>query len=301
MTSPSIEPKSFLEILKHRNMQEEAQDAPLSNVSLRSLLLQGSLSTPLAPGSAGWHEKSRREGVIGALSREHVNTTEDLVKMTRSDLKRITKLAKEELEELLREASLPLYPSVPLTALQMTEDKLEQNQLRLKPGCPILDRFLRGGLLTRQLTEISGEAGSGKTQLCLQLCLQTQLCVRNGGLAGAAIYICTEGDFPSKRLQQICEGFGRKHPTYCEDLYENTGDFDVTLTDQVLIFRCETIEKLHNLITKNLPILMQQRNVRLLILDSIAALLRGEYGKYVNHYLTLMLMLIPSHRKENMR
>lgn len=269
-------------------MQEQQDALPLHNLSLRDLLLQGtSHGTPQTPGSAGWHEKSRREGVIAALSREHVNTAEDLVKTTRADLKRITKLSKEELAELLHEASLPLYPTTPITALQMIKSNDDKKalpapapSLRLGTGCTVLDKFLGGGLLTRQLTEISGEAGSGKTQLCLQLCLQAQLSLRNGGLAGTAIYICTEGDFPSKRLQQMVQAFQRKHPTYCEDLYENTGDFDISLTDQVLIFRCETIEKLHNVITKDLPIIMQQRNVKLLMLDSIAALLRGEYGRY---------------------
>ena len=39
---------------------------------------------------------------------------------------------------------------------------------RLSLGCPALDAATQGGLLTRQLTEIAGESGSGKTQLCLQ-------------------------------------------------------------------------------------------------------------------------------------
>ena len=32
-----------------------------------------------------------------------------------------------------------------------------------------------GGLLTSGLTEIVGESGAGKTQLCMQLCLTAQL------------------------------------------------------------------------------------------------------------------------------
>lgn len=253
------------------------------NTTVRDILLatvqdNSPTNTPLTPGSVGWHEKSRREGIVSALHREGVNMAEDLLKMTKGDARRATKLSKEELDELLHEVSSTLFPATPVTALQLLEDKALQH-CKLRTGCPILDKFLHGGLLTRQVTEISGEAGSGKSQLCLQLCLQAQLALRNGGLAGSAAYICTEGDFPSKRLAQISEGFGRKHPTYCEDLYENTGDFDVTLTDQVLIFRCESIEKLHNILTRDLPLVMEQRNVRLLILDSIAALLRGEYGK----------------------
>lgn len=41
-----------------------------------------------------------------------------------------------------------------------------------------------GGLLTKGITEIVGESASGKTQVCLQLCLCVQLPVKYGGLAG---------------------------------------------------------------------------------------------------------------------
>lgn len=36
-----------------------------------------------------------------------------------------------------------------------------------------MDEFLDGGLLPDTLVEIYGEAGSGKTQLALQICLNT--------------------------------------------------------------------------------------------------------------------------------
>ena len=62
--------------------------------------------------------------------------------------------------------------------------------------CPVLDAFLRGGVPTRSLTEIAGEAGSAKTQLCLQLLLAAQLPRHLGGLGGAAVYVHTEGSRP---------------------------------------------------------------------------------------------------------
>ena len=40
-----------------------------------------------------------------------------------------------------------------------------------------------GGVLVQGVTEVAGESASGKTQLCLQLCLTVQLPVRMGGLA----------------------------------------------------------------------------------------------------------------------
>ena len=32
-----------------------------------------------------------------------------------------------------------------------------------------------GGVLTRGITEVAGESASGKTQLCMQLCITVQL------------------------------------------------------------------------------------------------------------------------------
>jgi hypothetical protein len=43
------------------------------------------------------------------------------------------------------------------------------------------------------ITEISGEAGTGKTQFALRLALQVQLPAVEGGLDGAALYISSEG------------------------------------------------------------------------------------------------------------
>ena len=54
---------------------------------------------------------------------------------------------------------------------------------RLSVGCGLLDSLLRGGLLVSGLTEIAGTSAAGKTQLCLQLCLTSQLPRSHGGLA----------------------------------------------------------------------------------------------------------------------
>ena len=50
--------------------------------------------------------------------------------------------------------------------------------------------YYLGGILSQTLTEISGESASGKTQLCMQLCLTVQLPKKLGGLEGG------EASFP---------------------------------------------------------------------------------------------------------
>lgn len=75
----------------------------------------------------------------------------------------------------------------------------------LSLGAAGADSLLCGGIHTGQLTEVAGEAGCGKTQLCLHLLLRAQLPRPLGGLGGAAVYLCTEGDFAVKRLKQMVE------------------------------------------------------------------------------------------------
>jgi DNA repair protein RadB len=64
-------------------------------------------------------------------------------------------------------------------------------------GCQPLDDLLGGGLENGIITRVYGEAGSGKTNLCLQAARQ---CVRTGKRVA---YIDTEG-VSVERIRQIC-------------------------------------------------------------------------------------------------
>ena len=98
-------------------------------------------------------------------------------------------------------------------------------------GCPVLDSFLRGGILVPALTEIAGNSAAGKTQLCLQLSLCVQLPRQQGGLEGGAVYVCTEDAFPTKRLQQLVEVFTAR-PGCSRTIQQ--------LTDAIFIEHCAT-------------------------------------------------------------
>lgn len=73
-----------------------------------------------------------------------------------------------------------------------------------------MDRITGGGLPIRGLTEIAGESGCGKSQICLQLSLCVQLSESCGGLQKSAVYICTEDAFPSKRLSQLASFYQKR-------------------------------------------------------------------------------------------
>ena len=53
--------------------------------------------------------------------------------------------------------------------------KMRQSVLRLTTGSKALDKIVDGGLETQTITEFYGEYGSGKSQMCHQLCVNVQL------------------------------------------------------------------------------------------------------------------------------
>ena len=51
-----------------------------------------------------------------------------------------------------------------------------------------------------EVLELCGLPATGKTQICFQLCLNTQIPKVFGGVEGTALYIDTHGDFNSERV-----------------------------------------------------------------------------------------------------
>ncbi|XP_068634879.1 DNA repair protein RAD51 homolog 3 isoform X2 [Aristolochia californica] len=86
-------------------------------------------------------------------------------------------------------------------------DKLheEQNLTHITTSCEDLDVVLGGGINCKEITEIGGVPGIGKTQLGIQLAVNVQIPNDFGGLGGKAIYIDTEGSFMVERAFQIAE------------------------------------------------------------------------------------------------
>lgn len=137
----------------------------------------------------------------------------------------------------------------------------------LSTGCEGLD-YLLGGGFRKGITELCGEAGVGKTQLALQLLLQVQLPVQEGGLQGNAFFLSTEGEVPIVRLSQMQDFFKLKHP------WAQSFDF----LQHVFLARVQTVDEQEEVVMKRLPLLLARQNVKLVVIDSIAALLRVEFS-----------------------
>jgi DNA repair protein RadA len=71
---------------------------------------------------------------------------------------------------------------------------------------------LKGGLETQAITEIAGEFGSGKSQICYTLCVTANMPPNKKGLGGNVIFIDTENTFRAERIFQIAEHMGIPEP-----------------------------------------------------------------------------------------
>ncbi|MDP9197052.1 MAG: DNA repair and recombination protein RadA, partial [Thermoproteota archaeon] len=84
--------------------------------------------------------------------------------------------------------------------------------MRCTTGSKSLDGLLSGGIESQAVTEIAGEFGSGKSQLCHTLSVTANMPKSNVGLGGNVIFIDTENTFRPERIHQIAEAYGITDP-----------------------------------------------------------------------------------------
>ncbi|MBO3803124.1 MAG: DNA repair and recombination protein RadA [Candidatus Brockarchaeota archaeon] len=136
-----------------------------------------------------------------------------------------------------------------------------KEMMRCTTGSKSLDDLLEGGIETQAITEVYGDFGSGKTQLCHALCCTCQLPPGKGGLGGGALYIDTENTFRPERIKQIAESRGM--------------DAGEVLQNIVV---CKVYNSSHlELVVKSLGKYIEKFKAKLLIVDSIISLHRAEF------------------------
>ncbi|RLE67937.1 MAG: DNA repair and recombination protein RadA [Thermoprotei archaeon] len=140
----------------------------------------------------------------------------------------------------------------------ISETKIEKEVFTT--GIESLDILLGGGIWTKELTEFAGEFGSGKTQLCHQLAVTVQLPIQREGLSGSCLYIDTEGTFSSSRIEKIAKRFEIDNPL-----------------ENIFYARPLTVGDLEDIVIKNVSEFLRDKNVKLIIIDSIIALYRAQF------------------------
>jgi DNA repair protein RadA len=146
--------------------------------------------------------------------------------------------------------------------------KMRKTVQRLTTGSRMLDELLKGdnesqsgGIESQSITEFYGEFGSGKSQICHQLCVNVQLPLERGGLGGAALYIDTENTFRTERIFQMAKHLGLDPEEAIKNII-----FAEAYTSDHQMFLLENADKI-----------IKENGVRLIIVDSLTSHFRSEY------------------------
>ncbi len=156
------------------------------------------------------------------------------------------------------------------------EEILERRKglVRFSTGSAKLDTFLDGGIETQAVTEIAGEFGTGKSQICHTLCVTANAkkekphSDKSGNSSTTTstdhnvIFIDTENTFRAERVHQIAET-------------RRLGSVEEILKR---IFVCKVYNSAHlEYVIANLGKYIEQYKANLVIVDSVISLHRAEY------------------------
>jgi DNA repair protein RadB len=126
--------------------------------------------------------------------------------------------------------------------------------MKLPLDCEPLDELLGGGIESGSLTSLYGEAGSGKTNVCLQL-------ARNVVLKGKkVVFIDTEG-VSFTRLKQIC------------------GEDFEKVTKDILFFTPYSLEEQEKNVEDAVHLAEAKEEIGLIVLDSATVHYRATFGE----------------------
>ena len=193
---------------------------------------------------------------IKLLQESGVSTAEALAMSPHIEIANIDGLGEKTAKKLIWNAR---------NALKMTDfvaaAEINENVEYITTGSAELNRILGGGIQTGKLTEVFGPFKSGKTNLAHTLSITAQLPESKGGLNTPVAYIDTENTFSRDKIVRIAKRFGLDEKTVLSKLYHSR----IYSSDH----QAQMIQKAETL--------CKTRGVRLLIVDSLMALMRNEY------------------------
>lgn len=140
---------------------------------------------------------------------------------------------------------------------------------------PVIDVLLDGGIRTGHITELVGEAGAGKTQFLLSLLLAVQLPPPHG-TGRNALYISTEASLSTRRLTQMLNN----NPIF------KSKDIPFSKRpslDNIISTTTPDLESQEHILTYQVPVEVERRNIGLIVLDSVAANYRAEFDRSVRN------------------
>ena len=198
------------------------------------------------------------------LSDAGIHNIMDLIVRGPVELSEITGMDKDTSANIVEKARQALVEGGLLAKdfVSATEIYKRRQEIgKITTGTECLDLLLDGGLETQGLTEVYGEFGSGKTQFCHTMCVTVQKPKEEGGLDGTVLYIDTENTFRPERIVSIAKSHGM--------------DPEKVL-DRIIVARAYNSAH-QTLILEEASQMIQENNIKLLVVDSAVGLFRAEY------------------------
>ena len=202
-----------------------------------------------------------QQGDIKKLKAASYFFVKDVLLTPVRELLKIKGISEAKVDTLLAAAS-----KITTVGSFMTCSDLQRQQARgfkLSTGSKEVDALLGGGIREGIVSQFFGKSGAGKTQLCATLCCTAQLSRDEGGANGKVFYIDTENAFSADRVKQIA------------DRFDLDGDAAV---DNIMYMNCCTTDMLEKAPQMIAAVIAQEPVYKLVIVDSIIATFRREYG-----------------------
>lgn len=206
---------------------------------------------------------------IGPATKIHlveagIDSLKELIVRGPNDVAEVTGMSMEKSIDLCNKARIKLEEVnmiektfVPATELYNKRKKIE----RISTGSKNFDDLLGGGFEVNAITEIYGEFGSGKTQICHTSSVMVQQKRTEGGLEGGVIYIDTENTFRPERIVSISKARNIDYASVLEN-----------------IVVAKAFNSAHQeLIINETGKIIENNNIKLLVLDSAISHYRAEY------------------------
>ena len=132
---------------------------------------------------------------------------------------------------------------------------------RVTTGSKEVDELIGGGIETQSITEIYGKFASGKSQWCFVTSVTAQLPVEKGGLNGNVLYIDSENSFRPERVISTAKHLGLDPSKVLKKIF---------------VARAYNADH-QMLLAEKAAELVKEKNIKLLIVDSLMAQFRAEY------------------------
>ncbi|XP_008224994.1 PREDICTED: DNA repair protein RAD51 homolog 2 [Prunus mume] len=211
------------------------------------------------------------KSIANVFAARNITTAKEALSLTEFELMEVLDMSLADVTSAIARISEITCPPYQ-TALTLMEQRVQKEHMggHLPTRLKGLDNALCGGIPFGVLTELVGPAGIGKTQLCLKLALLASLPTAYGGLGGRVIYIDVESKFSSKRMIEM----GSKS---FPDMFHTKG-MAQEMAGRILVLQPASLSEFTESL-QQLKISILQNQVKLLIIDSMAALISGEYGQ----------------------